>query len=33
VPAGFGKAGPPLAMRIPGKPSSEALIHRVAHAD
>src|SRR5262245_6433974 len=32
VPAGFSKAGLPLAMQIVGKPFSEALIYRVAHA-
>jgi aspartyl-tRNA(Asn)/glutamyl-tRNA(Gln) amidotransferase subunit A len=32
VPIGFSKAGLPLAMQIVGKPFSEALIYRVAHA-
>ena len=32
VPVGFSKAGLPLAMQIVGKPFSEALIYRVAHA-
>ena len=32
VPAGFSKSGLPLAMQIAGKPWSEALIYRVAHA-
>ncbi len=32
VPAGFSTAGLPLAMQIVGKPFSEALIYRVAHA-
>jgi aspartyl-tRNA(Asn)/glutamyl-tRNA(Gln) amidotransferase subunit A len=32
VPVGFTKAGLPLAMQIVGKPFSEALIYRVAHA-
>ena len=32
VPVGFSKAGLPLAMQIAGKPFSEALIYRVAHA-
>jgi aspartyl-tRNA(Asn)/glutamyl-tRNA(Gln) amidotransferase subunit A len=32
VPAGFSKAGLPLGMQIVGKPFSEALIYRVAHA-
>jgi Asp-tRNA(Asn)/Glu-tRNA(Gln) amidotransferase A subunit family amidase len=29
---GFSKAGLPLAMQIVGKPFSEALVYRVAHA-
>jgi aspartyl-tRNA(Asn)/glutamyl-tRNA(Gln) amidotransferase subunit A len=32
VPVGFSQAGLPLAMQIVGKPFSEALIYRVAHA-
>lgn len=32
VPVGFSKAGLPLAMQIAGKPFTEALIYRVAHA-
>ena len=32
VPTGFSKIGLPLAMQIVGKPFSEALIYRVAHA-
>jgi aspartyl-tRNA(Asn)/glutamyl-tRNA(Gln) amidotransferase subunit A len=32
VPAGFSRAGLPLAMQIVGKPFSESLIYRVAHA-
>jgi len=32
VPVGFSKTGLPLAMQIVGKPYSEALIYRVAHA-
>jgi aspartyl-tRNA(Asn)/glutamyl-tRNA(Gln) amidotransferase subunit A len=32
VPTGFSKSGLPLAMQIVGKPFSEALIYRVAHA-
>ena len=32
VPTGFSKNGLPLAMQIVGKPFSEALIYRVAHA-
>ena len=32
VPVGFSKAGLPLGMQIVGKPFSEALIYRVAHA-
>jgi aspartyl-tRNA(Asn)/glutamyl-tRNA(Gln) amidotransferase subunit A len=32
VPVGFSKSGLPLAMQIVGKPFSEALIYRVAHA-
>jgi aspartyl-tRNA(Asn)/glutamyl-tRNA(Gln) amidotransferase subunit A len=32
VPVGFSKSGLPLAMQIVGKPYSEALIYRVAHA-
>ena len=32
VPVGFSKAGLPLAMQIVGKPYSEALVYRVAHA-
>jgi len=32
VPTGFSKDGLPLAMQIIGKPFSEALIYRVAHA-
>jgi aspartyl-tRNA(Asn)/glutamyl-tRNA(Gln) amidotransferase subunit A len=32
VPTGFSKSGLPLAMQIIGKPFSEALIYRVAHA-
>ena len=32
VPVGFSKAGLPLAMQLVGKPFSEALIYRVAHA-
>ncbi len=32
VPTGFSKDGLPLAMQIVGKPFSEALIYRVAHA-
>ncbi|MBI4195818.1 MAG: amidase [Betaproteobacteria bacterium] len=32
VPAGFGRSGLPLAMQIVGKPWSEALVYRVAHA-
>ncbi len=32
VPVGFSKAGLPLAMQIVGKPFSEAMIYRVAHA-
>jgi aspartyl-tRNA(Asn)/glutamyl-tRNA(Gln) amidotransferase subunit A len=32
VPVGFSKAGLPLAMQIAGKPFSETLIYRVAHA-
>ena len=32
VPTGFSKEGLPLAMQIVGKPFSEALIYRVAHA-
>jgi aspartyl-tRNA(Asn)/glutamyl-tRNA(Gln) amidotransferase subunit A len=32
VPVGFTKTGLPLAIQIVGKPFSEALIYRVAHA-
>jgi aspartyl-tRNA(Asn)/glutamyl-tRNA(Gln) amidotransferase subunit A len=32
VPIGFSRAGLPLGMQIVGKPFSEALIYRVAHA-
>jgi aspartyl-tRNA(Asn)/glutamyl-tRNA(Gln) amidotransferase subunit A len=32
MPTGFSKSGLPLAMQIVGKPFSEALIYRVAHA-
>ncbi len=32
VPVGFSQAGLPLSMQIVGKPFSEALIYRVAHA-
>jgi aspartyl-tRNA(Asn)/glutamyl-tRNA(Gln) amidotransferase subunit A len=32
VPVGLSKAGLPLSMQIVGKPFSEALIYRVAHA-
>jgi aspartyl-tRNA(Asn)/glutamyl-tRNA(Gln) amidotransferase subunit A len=32
VPVGFSKSGLPLGMQIVGKPFSEALIYRVAHA-
>ncbi len=32
VPVGFSKTGLPLAMQIVGKPWSEALVYRVAHA-
>jgi aspartyl-tRNA(Asn)/glutamyl-tRNA(Gln) amidotransferase subunit A len=32
VPAGFSKAGLPLAMQIVGAPFSEAMVYRVAHA-
>ena len=32
VPVGFSRAGLPLAMQIVGKPFSEALVYRVAHA-
>jgi len=32
VPVGFSKSGLPLAMQIAGKPFSEALVYRVAHA-
>ncbi|MGZ5093243.1 MAG: amidase [Burkholderiales bacterium] len=32
VPVGFTKAGLPLGMQIVGKPFSEALVYRVAHA-
>ena len=32
VPVGFSEAGLPLSMQIVGKPFSEALIYRVAHA-
>ncbi len=32
VPVGFNKAGLPLGMQIVGKPFSEALVYRVAHA-
>ncbi len=32
VPVGFNKAGLPLSMQIVGKPFSEAMIYRVAHA-
>jgi aspartyl-tRNA(Asn)/glutamyl-tRNA(Gln) amidotransferase subunit A len=32
VPAGFSKAGLPLAIQIIGAPFSEALVYRVAHA-
>ena len=32
VPVGFSTAGLPLSMQIVGKPFSEALIYRVAHA-
>jgi len=32
VPVGFSKSGLPLAMQIVGKPFSEAMIYRVAHA-
>lgn len=32
VPVGFSKAGLPLGMQIVGKPFSEAMIYRVAHA-
>ncbi|MCC7485817.1 MAG: amidase [Burkholderiales bacterium] len=32
VPAGFTKSGLPLSMQIVGKPWSEALVYRVAHA-
>jgi aspartyl-tRNA(Asn)/glutamyl-tRNA(Gln) amidotransferase subunit A len=32
VPVGFSKAGLPLSMQIVGRPFSEALLYRVAHA-
>lgn len=32
VPIGFSAAGLPLAMQLVGKPFSEALLYRVAHA-
>jgi len=32
VPVGFSKAGLPLAMQIVGKPFSESVVYRVAHA-
>jgi aspartyl-tRNA(Asn)/glutamyl-tRNA(Gln) amidotransferase subunit A len=32
APVGFSKSGLPLGMQIVGKPFSEALIYRVAHA-
>ena len=32
VPTGFTESGLPLGMQIVGKPFSEALIYRVAHA-
>ena len=32
VPVGFSKAGLPLGMQLVGKPFSEALLYRVAHA-
>ncbi len=32
VPVGFSKAGLPLAIQIVGKPFSEAMVYRVAHA-
>ncbi len=32
VPAGFSKAGLPLAIQLAGAPFSEALLYRVAHA-
>ena len=32
VPIGFSRAGLPLAMQLVGKPFSEALLYRVAHA-
>jgi len=32
VPVGFSESGLPLAMQIVGKPYSEAMIYRVAHA-
>lgn len=32
VPVGFSKSGLPLAMQLVGKPYSEAMIYRVAHA-
>jgi len=32
VPVGFSKAGLPLGMQIVGKPFSEAVVYRVAHA-
>jgi aspartyl-tRNA(Asn)/glutamyl-tRNA(Gln) amidotransferase subunit A len=32
VPVGFTKSGLPLSMQIVGKPFSEALVYRVAHA-
>jgi aspartyl-tRNA(Asn)/glutamyl-tRNA(Gln) amidotransferase subunit A len=32
VPVGFSRAGLPLAMQLVGKPFSEALVYRVAHA-
>jgi aspartyl-tRNA(Asn)/glutamyl-tRNA(Gln) amidotransferase subunit A len=32
VPAGFSRSGLPLAVQMVGKPFSEALLYRVAHA-
>ena len=32
VPAGFSKAGLPLSIQIVGKPYTEALLYRIAHA-
>jgi aspartyl-tRNA(Asn)/glutamyl-tRNA(Gln) amidotransferase subunit A len=32
VPTGFSRSGLPLAMQIIGKPFTEGLIYRVAHA-